>query len=94
MAINKELYEQQERLEQRKAEIAHSKAVEEQSTQARESERVQQQTPLTSQITPSDENTEYCEVTVDFRVITTPQKLKALGEYMRNSGIKYGKVPE
>lgn len=94
LAINKELYEQQERLEQRKAEITRSKAVEEQNTQARESERVQQQTPLTSQITPSGENTEYCEVTVDFRVITTPQKLKALGEYMRNNGIKYGKVPE
>lgn len=94
LAINKELYEQQERLEQRKAEIARSKTVEEQNTQARESERVQQQTPLTSQTTPSDENAEYCEVTVDFRVITTPQKLKALGEYMRNNGIKYGKVPE
>ena len=94
LAINKELYEQQERLEQRKAEIARSKTAEEQNTQARESERAQQQTPLTSQTTPSDENAEYCEVTVDFRVITTPQKLKALGEYMRNNGIKYGKVPE
>lgn len=94
LAINKELYEQRERLEQRKAEIAHSKAVGEQNTQVRESERVQQQTPLTSQTTLSDENAEYGEVTVDFRVITTPQKLKALGEYMRNNGIKYGKVPE
>lgn len=94
LAINKELYEQRERLEQRKAEIAHSKAVGEQNTQVRESERVQQQTPLTSQTTRADENAEYGEVTVDFRVITTPQKLKALGEYMRNNGIKYGKVPE
>lgn len=33
------------------------------------------------------------EITTDFRVICTPSQLKALGEYMRNNGIKYGRVP-
>jgi plasmid stabilization system protein ParE len=33
------------------------------------------------------------EIVVDFRVWATNEQLKALGQYMRASGIKYGKVP-
>lgn len=32
-------------------------------------------------------------IDIEFRVVCTVTQLKALGEYMRNNGIKYGKIP-
>ncbi len=99
-AVNegKRLSEQQKQLNEikRKQEEQNAvlKAKLEAERQAQQKQTESPEQPITgfSENKPPETQKE-TEITTDFRVICTPSRLKALGEYMRNNGIKYGRVP-
>lgn len=86
LSANRELKAQKEELERKKAE--QQQAVK-QSVETPMIEQPQAQ-PAQAEVAETDEEL----ILIDFRVECTKTKLKALGEYMKINGIKYGRVPK
>lgn len=100
-AVNegKRLSEQQKQLNEIKRKQEEQNAALKAKLEAERQTQQKQAEPPEQPITSFSENKtpepqKETEITTDFRVICTPSKLKALGEYMRNNGIKYGRVPK
>ena len=83
------------RLKQSYAEAQSRKAqAEKAAAEAQKTPAAPQQTAAEEETVKADEAEPMAIVVVDFRVSCTPEQLKGLSAYMRQNGIKYGKVPK
>lgn len=83
------------RLKQSYAEAQSRKAqAEKAAAEAQKTPAAPQQTAAEEETAKADEAEPMAIVVVDFRVSCTPEQLKGLSAYMRQNGIKYGKVPK
>lgn len=64
------------------------------AAEAQKTPAAPQQTAAEEETAKADEAEPMAIVVVDFRVSCTPEQLKGLSAYMRQNGIKYGKVPK
>jgi glucan-binding YG repeat protein len=94
--------QEKKRLEEQAAKLAeHKRQQEEKRQQAQEPKTIivdgnvglEEAKPGDRIVFGGEPITAPIEIVVDFRVWATNEQLKALGQYMRANGIKYGKVP-
>lgn len=73
---------------------ARQKQQELQNTQKQATESKEEKQAVENQIPPQSQTDSIETLVIDFRVECTREQLRDLGQYMKENGIKYGKVPK